>query len=186
MTKTEAAEYLGMSERSLERHTKDNKIGVRYERGKTKPVPFYDAGELDRFKAELETPVHRPAVEKMPPGSDNGANVSAESGAIQLARPEEFLQVIESVINATAREVAKAIATGADNGASKRQTPNTLPENKLLLSLDEAAALTGLSAARLRLAIGEEKLVARKVGRAWKMRRGDVERFVDSIFGEEK
>lgn len=54
--------------------------------------------------------------------------------------------------------------------------------DKLLLSLDEASTLTGLSTARLRAAIGEGKLVARKVGRAWKMRRGDVEAFVNSIF----
>lgn len=179
MNKTEAALYLGISERSLERYTKANEISHTKVKGKTKDVPVYDVAELDRFKEKQATPKHYPAVEKMPPNFDNGDTSAAESGVIQLARPAEFLQMIEGVISATAREVISAMATQSDG---KRQSPMTLPENKLLLSLDEAAALTGLSAARLRSAIGEEKLVARKVGRAWKMRRGDLTTFVDSIF----
>jgi excisionase family DNA binding protein len=182
MTKTEAAEYLGMSERSLERHTKDNRIGVRYERGKTKKVPVYDAGELDRFKAELEAPVHRPAVEKMPPNFDNGANASAESGAIQLARPDEFLKVIEGVINATAREVAKAMAPGADNGASKRQTLETPLKNRAFLSVEESAAHLGISQGSIEKAIKAQALtVHRGLARGRRIKRVELDKWAAKL-----
>ncbi len=179
MTKKEAAEYLEMSERSLERHTKDNRIGVRYERGKTKPVPVYDAGDLDRFKAELETPVHRPAVEKMPTGADTNA---AESGAIQLARPAEFLQMIEGVINATAREVAKAMATGADNGASKRQSLETPLKDRAFLSVEESAAHLGISQGSIEKAIKARALtVHRELARGRRIKRVELDKWAAKL-----
>ncbi len=180
MTKTEAAEYLGMSERSLERYTKDNKIGVTYERGKTKPVPIYDQGELDRFKTELEKPVHRPAVEKMPTANDNGATSAADSGAIQLARSEEFLQVIENVISATAREVAKAMTTANDKSDNKRQEQEVPISERVFLSVDEGASLLGISKGALEKAIKADEIkVYRELARGRRVKRADLKKWAD-------
>jgi Helix-turn-helix domain len=67
MTKKEAAALLGVTERTLARWTAQSKIGVRYERGKNGDVAVYDRGELERFKADLERPTHRPAVQRFTP-----------------------------------------------------------------------------------------------------------------------
>lgn len=182
MTKAEAALYMGISERSLERYTKDNKIGVRYERGKTKPVPVYDQGELDRFKEKLEKPVYKPAVEKMPPNFDNGAMRAAESGAIQLARPEEFLQMIEGVIHATAREVAAWITTGTDKGDSKRQVPETPLKDRAFLSIEESAAYLGISTGSVERAIKSQTLtVHRELARGRRIKRADLDTWVEKL-----
>src|SRR5262245_42523000 len=62
MRKPEAAKYVGCSVRSLENYTKQGRIGVRYERSKTRPVALYARAELDGLKAELDSTLYAPAV----------------------------------------------------------------------------------------------------------------------------
>jgi hypothetical protein len=62
MRKQEAAKYVGCSVRSLENYTSQGRIGVRYERSKTRPVALYSRAELDRLKAELDSTLYAPAV----------------------------------------------------------------------------------------------------------------------------
>lgn len=65
--KSEAAARLGVSVRALERYTSQGKIGVRYERGKTRPVAVYDEADLAALRERLgravplrETPLGPP------------------------------------------------------------------------------------------------------------------------------
>ena len=60
--KKEAAEYLGISSRTLERHVKDGKIGVRYQPGATNDVAMFDEQDLENFKNERQTPRIKPTV----------------------------------------------------------------------------------------------------------------------------
>ena len=53
--------------------------------------------------------------------------------------------------------------------------------DKLTLSLSEAAQLSGLSRNHLRAAIAGKKLKASIVGRAWRMRRADLEAYVGKL-----
>jgi excisionase family DNA binding protein len=54
-------------------------------------------------------------------------------------------------------------------------------ENKPLLKLDEAAALTGLSRQILRKAIDSEELKARIIGRAYRIKRDDLDEFIKNL-----
>lgn len=67
LSKEEAAKYLGCSARQIERLTSENRLGVRYVKGRAKPSPRYDEGELARFKAEAERATERPAVQVLGP-----------------------------------------------------------------------------------------------------------------------
>ena len=64
LSKKEAAEYLGISSRTLERHVKDGKIGVRYQPGATNDVAMFDEQDLENFKNERQIPKvkHRHAI----------------------------------------------------------------------------------------------------------------------------
>lgn len=53
---------------------------------------------------------------------------------------------------------------------------------KLLLNLEEAQVLTGISSAALRASIQNGELKAKKIGRGWKMRRADLESYLEQIF----
>ena len=55
MEKQEAAEYLGVSTRTLERLTASGRLKKGRALRKTRPVSVYDDKELERLKAELES-----------------------------------------------------------------------------------------------------------------------------------
>ncbi len=54
-------------------------------------------------------------------------------------------------------------------------------ENKPLLKLDEAAALTGLSRQILRKAIDSEELKGKLIGRAYRIKRDDLDEFIRKL-----
>ncbi len=62
LSKKAAAEYLGISSRTLERHVKDGKIGVRYQPGATNDVAMFDEQDLENFKNERQIPKVKPTV----------------------------------------------------------------------------------------------------------------------------
>jgi hypothetical protein len=53
MNQQEAATYLGISVRSLQRYVQAERLRVRYESGKTRPVPIYDDQAIEALKAKL-------------------------------------------------------------------------------------------------------------------------------------
>jgi excisionase family DNA binding protein len=50
-----------------------------------------------------------------------------------------------------------------------------------MLSVPEAAAFSGLSRTHLRLAIKEGRLKSRKLGRGWRVKRSDLEAYVQKL-----
>ncbi|WP_245927742.1 helix-turn-helix domain-containing protein [Aphanothece hegewaldii] len=54
-------------------------------------------------------------------------------------------------------------------------------ENKLLLTLKEVQALTGLSRETLRDAIASNQLKAQIVGKAWRVKRKDLEEYIENL-----
>ncbi|MBD2609641.1 helix-turn-helix domain-containing protein, partial [Scytonema hofmannii FACHB-248] len=63
MNKQSAADFLGVSVRALERYVQQGRIGVKYEKGKTRPTANFDQTELEAFKEELNQPTVKPAFE---------------------------------------------------------------------------------------------------------------------------
>ncbi|BAZ69153.1 hypothetical protein NIES4106_39240 [Fischerella sp. NIES-4106] len=63
MNKQQAAEFLGVSVRALERYVQQGRISVKYEKGRTRPTANFNQSELEAFKAELNQPTIKPAVE---------------------------------------------------------------------------------------------------------------------------
>jgi len=54
MNKQQAAKFLGVSVRALERYVQQGRIGVKYEKGKTRSTTNFDSSELEAFKEELK------------------------------------------------------------------------------------------------------------------------------------
>lgn len=178
MTKKEAAEYLGVTERTLERYTSQGRLGVRYEKGKTHNVASYDVGELERFKAELEKPTHRPAVQRMDGLTPNpDSDMSALS---PLSGPAGF-DMLEKIIAATANSTAQAMLTASERPQEPQKGSQVQIADKLLLTLAECQQMTGLSRQTLRQAISEGNLKAKQAGRSWRIKRADLEKFIDGF-----
>ncbi len=176
MTKKEAALFLGMSERTLERYTSQNRIGVRYEKGKTFEVAVYEQGELERFKTELERPTHRPAVQRM--SDQNGSATNNDNPDSTALSPLASFDAIERIITATAQATIQAMVS---NAPAQPERPGVAVADKLLLTLAECQTLTGLSRGTLREAIGLKKLKAQQIGRAWRIKRSDLDTYIGKL-----
>jgi excisionase family DNA binding protein len=174
MNKPEAARYLGVSVRALERYTQQHKINVTYAKGKTKPTPVYDEEELKVFKAELEGKLaRRPAVEReIPPNPSTGEiSLARFGGTSGLDDARQWLSLV-------VRETVSATLEGQGSGGAPRGVPVF---EKLTLSLIEASQLSGLSRNHLRQAIEDRKLKARIIGRGWRVKRDDLDTYVRKL-----
>jgi excisionase family DNA binding protein len=170
MNKKEAAEYLGVSTRAIERYTQKGLLSVKYEGGKTRPVAVYDSEELDKLKEELETTIYKPAIESSSPTPTNLATTD-----ISLSGLVEKLFIPLSHQLALLTEAIKNLQTFPTAPSAVKI------ENKLLLTLREVQALTGLSREILREAIGSGKLKAQIVGKAWRVKRKDLEEYIENL-----
>lgn len=184
MNKQEAANFLDISLRALERHTAEHRVAARYEKGKTRSVLAYDQSELERFKAELDRERHRPAIQKSGSFDPNSANSAAPLAVFGDIPPEVALGAFVHLMHFAARH-APALGAAPEGEASSSMTSSRSPSvptaDKTLLSIEEAGAITGLSRAFLKEAISDGHLVARKIGRAWRIKRRDLDGFVDAL-----
>lgn len=170
MNKKEAAEYLGVSTRAIERYTQRGLLSVKYEGGKTRPVAVYDSEELDKLKEELETTIYKPAISTSSPTPTNLAPLDVSlSGLIEKL----FIPLSQQLALLT-----EAIKSLQALPTASRAVPI---ENKLLLTLREVQALTGLSREILREAIAQGKLKAQIVGKAWRVKRKDIEEYIENL-----
>jgi excisionase family DNA binding protein len=159
MNKAEACSFLGVSERSLARYAAQGKISVSYEKGKRGNVAVYSDDDLQRLKDELSQPVSmRPAVER--------SLATTDSHAIA---PVSMISTLPDLLTLIAERLKPS------------ERPQVAIENKLTLSLAEAAALSGLSQNFLSDAIHDGKLKAAKRGRGWNVKRNDLDSFIKKL-----
>jgi excisionase family DNA binding protein len=155
MTKKEAADFLGVTIRSIEGYAAKGKLTPGKAKGTRGDITVYDEAELQKLKDERG---HVTFLERAAPENPTTENLA-------LIRPEQdaaLVALIQAIQNSTEPSTADAA-------------------NKLLLKLDEASKLTGLSRAILRTAIAEKKLKAKIIGRAWRIKRTDLDAYVTKL-----
>ena len=190
LNKVEAAEFLGCTTRTLERHIKDKKIGVTYQQSKFGEIAMFDPQELDDFKlgktttrttrivpatpyeqAEFideHTPVDRGQIVPAPAQKDLASRPQSESlplGIGGLIAPIDrwFGQVVQAI----------------DNLGNKRTI--TELRSKPLVTLDEAQIVTGLSREILMDAMKSGQLPARIMGKAYRIKQEDIDRYIREL-----
>ena len=98
MNKKEAAEYLGVSPRTLERYVKDGKISVRYEASTNGEIALFNLDELAQLVDDKQTPRIRPATtgNELPTTTTDTASEKLSGGVGGLLTP--FQELIERLI----------------------------------------------------------------------------------------
>jgi excisionase family DNA binding protein len=153
MNREEAAQELGISVRSLQRAVKRRALQVKYKRGASgKHEAVFDAEEVARCKEEME----REVIPE--PATTNDTEALARIDAPEARNA--LIQLLER-------------ANRLDNS-----TPAVAIENKPLLKLNEVSILTGLSRQILKNAIDNKKLKAQIVGKAWRVKREELDQFI--------
>jgi excisionase family DNA binding protein len=155
LTKKEAAAFLGVTIRSIEAYAAKGKLSTAKAKGTRGDITVYDEAELQKLKDERGQVffIERPAPE----------NSTTENLAV--IRPEQSA-ALAALIHAVQSNAKPSTADAA---------------NKLLLKLDEASKLTGLSRAILREAIDSKKLKAKIIGRAWRIKRNDLDAYLTRL-----
>jgi excisionase family DNA binding protein len=147
MNKKEAAEFLGVSTRIVEKYSSEGKLGkVTYIRGKTGKQAEYERKAVERLKTILNTP----------------------DTALQAPQSTDARLFVAQLVKALA----------------KREQPRSeaiRTSEKILLNLSDCRLLTGLSDANLRSAIKDNKLKAKIIGRGWKIKRQDLDEFIENL-----
>jgi excisionase family DNA binding protein len=165
----EAADYLGISIKTLERKIAAGDVSVAYVPGATGKQRTFDGAELDRFKAaEAEKAVATTYVISKSRNSD-----APSSQALQRAGGEQGMSMLASVL-------ADALRAAHATGDGKH---NTLPiadlSLKLMLTEKEAAAYAGLSLADIERARASVKAI--KTGAGWRVKRTALEAYVKRL-----
>jgi excisionase family DNA binding protein len=65
---------------------------------------------------------------------------------------------------------------------SKGENQQVSIADKLLLTMAQAQALTGLSREFLKEAIASGELKAKLIGKPWRIKRGDLDNYIDKLF----
>lgn len=159
MTKKEAADFLGVGMRTLERYTSDGRLTPDKIKGKNGLTLDYRTEDLERLKVELAAIIPSPPIV--------AATLATPTSETALARVIPRPATLARVSPPPSPEAVSIV-------------------HKLTLSLDEAAALSGFSSRRLRQAVAEGKLHAVRVGRGFRLRGEDLKAFVNSIFDKAK
>jgi len=168
MNKAEAAEFLEIGVRSLERYMSQGRIAYTRQRGKTGEVVVFNKLELEHFKEELYQATHEGAIEQSRQDSPLNSSQLVTSSQIMAEVGESLLNISDGIdaLLVVVKELAVKIPV----------------ETKPLLTLAEAQQLSGLSRRYLLQAIKEKQLKGQIVGKAWRIKRRDLERFVASLF----
>jgi excisionase family DNA binding protein len=132
---------------------------------------LFNESELQRLKEEIEG--YLPQTWPIAGHVENTTSLPS-----QALVPSELLHLGERLISVLESMRQYSIAPAALPPA-----PVSIADisHKLLLTLLEAAALTNLSRARLRQAIGQGSLKAKKLGRGWRIKRADLNAYVAKL-----
>lgn len=173
MDKKQAAEFLGVSTRAIERYAAKGKISVTYAKNKTgQALAEFNDADLERLKEELQQAPYpkRPTVEsKTTDTHDNHDNRNGHNP--QALMPRNLVDFAEVL----------SINVGKQILAAQSDHQPVPISDKLTLSLSEASHLSGLSRGFLSVAIHTKKLKAAKRGRGWNIKRADLDVYVKKL-----
>jgi excisionase family DNA binding protein len=190
LNKVEAAEYLGCTTRTLERHIKDKKIGVTYQQSKFGEIAMFDPEDLEDFKQGktgtrttriVPAAPYEPAefIDEPTP-EEQGQIVPASPQKDLIYRPSsESLPLGMGVLIAPIDNWFDRVVQAIDNLGNRRTI--TELRSKPLVTLDEAQIITGLSREILMDAIKNGQLPTRIMGKAYRIKQADIDRYISEI-----
>jgi excisionase family DNA binding protein len=165
-TKQQAADAIGVTTKTVEQLAKDRRLEQGFWRRPTGGplLAVYNPDDVARIAQERHqapAPFVLPAV---PASTGNG------NGRRHANAPDQVLALAPPAV--AGDDLVRQFLHGLLNAATT--APASESSQKLFLSIDEAAAVSGLSRACLRRLIRDEKLAAVR-DRGWRIRRRDLE-----------
>jgi excisionase family DNA binding protein len=183
MNKKEAAEFLGVSEKTVERYKSSGKLSARLKRivgadGKSRKVLDFNQSDLDRLKRELSGNVVFPEL------TDGHAQTETQTDTdrqTQLDNANFASNELSTVGQTQTVNLFEVILKSLET-ISERNLRASDRFQKLILTVDEAAAVSGLPKAFLDRAIKKDgALKATKIGGRYRIKRQDLDEFINNL-----
>jgi hypothetical protein len=166
MKKADAAKFLDVSEKTLERLVKNGEISSKLEKGKTRDIVIFDDEELRAFKEKRESSKHRPAFSTDDSPAQNLLSL-IPTKADNLDRQNQTVSFTPMI-------------TALESLADAQKL--LFLQNKPTLNLSDSALVSGLSVTLLEKAVKDGRLKTFAGLRGSKViRRADLERFISEL-----
>lgn len=183
LTKEQAANFLGKSPKAIQRYTASGQLKVTYVKEGNLQRAYYKLDDLKEFN-QLDKPI-KPANKRSIDTTDTVVKVDNKNIVQAKLSPEKIIaELVEQVLNeAQKRGLLNLTAPSATSPDSSIKERLTVPiVDKMILTIAEASALSGRPQSELRKAFLEGKLHGVKLGRGIKVRKKDLEIYVDGLF----
>jgi hypothetical protein len=166
MKKADAARFLNISEKTLERLVKNGEISSKLEKGKTRDIVIFDDEELKNFKEKRESSKHRPAF-----STDDSP---AQDSLLLIPTKTDNLDRQNQTLSFT------PMITALESLAEAQKM--VFLQNKPMLNLSDSALVSGLSITFLEKALKDGRLKTFAGLRGSKViRRTDLEKFISEL-----
>jgi excisionase family DNA binding protein len=178
LSKQAAADYIGVSVRQLIRLTGKGEV-KHLDKRRDSEATRYSRAELDRYLGKI-APALAATVTADTHGTDgtDGTPTNNDNSQALMRRGAESVTPVtfDTGDALDTPEMRLRMLTAFEAMAS----PVRLTD-KLMLTLTEAALLSNLSRGHLRAAIGAGKLQAQIIGRGWRVKRSDLDKYVTKL-----
>lgn len=175
LTKQRAAEAIGVSTKTVEKMAADKKIQQATRKSDSGAnVAVYHPEDVERIRKE-RNPDAEPFVLSSP-----GETAATETR--QLAKPNSM--DMEGVARLVAQMMSGSQSSQnliSGNASQNSQKSSISVDRKPLLTIQEAQEYTGLSRGLLLEANKSGKLPAFKIGRKWRVKRADLDGFIEKL-----
>jgi excisionase family DNA binding protein len=183
MNKREAAEFLGLSEKTVERYKTSGKLSARLKRitgadGKSRKVLDFHQSDLERLKRELSGDVIFPELTDRHAQTETQTDIDRQTQLDKVNSASNEVSIVGQTQTANLfGMIFKSLET-----ISERHLEVSNRFQKLTLTVDEAAAISGLPKAYINRAIKKDgSLKATKIGGRFRIKRKDLDKFVNSL-----
>jgi excisionase family DNA binding protein len=190
MNKKEAAEYLKLSEKTIERYKASGKLSARLRRvvggdGKTRKVLDFEQPDVERLRCELSGDIVYPNLTDGQPQTNATTDTDIQTGTdSESSTNTDLLRVgqtpTDTDIQTQTTNPIEIIFARVEN-AIEKNLEVFRASGKLLLDIKDCRRLTGLSDATLRAAIHSGELAGQIIGRGYKIKRADLDRFIEDL-----
>ena len=182
VNKKEAAEFLGVSEKTVERYKSAGKLSARMKRitgtdGKSRQILDFNQADLDRLKRELSNEIVYPEV------TPRHAQTKTQTDTDRQTQLDK--------VNSSNEEFAIIRQTQTDNfigtilerleNVFERQLEASNRNQKMMLDIAEVSILSGLPKSFIRQSIKAGQLKAKIIGGRWKVKRLDLDEFIKNL-----
>lgn len=183
MNKKEATAFLGVSEKTVERYKSAGKLSARLKRivgadGKSRKILDFNQSDLERLQRELSGNVVFPEI------TDGHAQTKTQTDTDRQTQLDiaNFASSELSIVGQTQTANLFEVIFKSLETISERQIEVSNRFQKLMLTVDEAAAVCGLPKAFIDRAIKKDAtLKATKIGGRYRIKRQDLDEFINNL-----